>query len=156
MNTFKLLPRKWYSSDYRILRGGTEITCLKFLSGPERSQFILDGTVYLARKERWDSSNFFLTSSQTQLARAEKPRWFSQTISVEYGSDVYRLQSHSNRFALSRQGREVGSIAKQGWFTKKAVAELPEELPLPASIFVIWLVLLMWKRNDDSAVVVAG
>jgi hypothetical protein len=52
---------------------GREITRLEFLSMSERSLFTLDGSLYLARKERWNSSNFFLTRDDVVLASAQKP-----------------------------------------------------------------------------------
>jgi len=152
MNSFELLPHNWFSSDYRVLRAGTQITEFTFLSMPERSIFTLAGTTYLARKEKWSSPNFFLYLDQTQLARAEKPSAFSQTFTVEHDAKKYVLkQSGTNRFALSQQARDIGWVAKGGWFSRKARAELPDEMPLPVCLFVLWLVALMWKRDDDSS-----
>jgi hypothetical protein len=150
MTKFDLLPRAWYSQDYRLLRDGAQLTHLHFESGPERSVFALAGEVYRAQKEKWNSSNFFLYVDQTQIARAEKPNWYSQTIYFEHQNQLYTLNPGFNRFTLSCTGIEVGSITKRGWFSRSAAADMPEEFPLPVSIFIIWLVLLMWKRTADS------
>jgi len=155
MGKFDLIPRAWYSSDYRILSEGVQLTCLKFESGPERSIFTLAGNIYLARKEKWNSSNFFLYLEKTQIIRAEKPNWLSKTISFEHQNRLYTLNSGFNGFTLNSFGIEVGSIKKPRWFSRAAVASLPEEFPLPVSIFTIWLVLLMWKRDADSDAVAA-
>jgi hypothetical protein len=152
MKTFELLPKNWHSSNYLVFQDGSELTEFKFLSGPERSVFTLGGGAYTAHKEKWDSPNFFLHQEEMQLARAEKPSALSETFTVEYQGRVYGLKkSGMNRFALSEQDREVGFVAKQGWSTKKATAELPDELPLPVCAFIIWLVLLMWKREEDTS-----
>ena len=34
---------------------------------------------------------------------------------------------------------------------RREFLELPEDVDLPVRIFVIWLVLLMWKRDSDNA-----
>jgi hypothetical protein len=151
MTKFDLLPRAWYSSDYRVIRDGVQLTCLKFQSGPERSVFTLAEEVYLARKEKWSSPNFFLLLDETQIARAEKPSAFSQKLTVAYGQFSYILKpAGRNRFALSERATEVGWAAKQRWFSRKASAELPDDMPIPVCVFVLWLVALMWKRDTDS------
>jgi hypothetical protein len=151
MNSFQLLPKNWFSSDYRVLRGGTQISEFTFHSMPEGSIFTLAAKTYLARKEKWSSPNFFLYMGQTQLARAEKPSAFSQTFTMEHDGNQYVLKrSGSNRFALRQQEKEVGWVAKQRWFSRKASAQLAIEMPLPVCVFVLWLVTLMWKRDADS------
>jgi hypothetical protein len=151
MIQFHLLPRAWYSSDYRVLKDGTQLTCLKFESWPERSIFALAGVVYLARKEKWSSPNFFLLLDQTRIARAEKPSAFSREFLIEYDQRRYVLRpSGRNRFALGEREIEVGWVAKQRWFGRKAHAELPDDMPIPVCVFVLWLVALMWKRDADS------
>jgi len=151
MTKFDLLPRAWYSSDYRVIRDGAQLTCLKFQSGPERSVFTLAGEVYLARKEKWSSPNFFLYLDQIQLARAEKPSAFSQKFTLEYDQHSYVLKpAGMNRFALREREIEVGWVAKQRWFSRKASAELSDEMPIAVCVFILWLVALMWKRDADS------
>jgi len=151
MSKFELLPRAWYSSDYRVMRDGAQLTCLKFQSGPERSVSTIAGEAYLARKEKWNSPNFFLYRDRTQLAKAAKPNWFSQTISFEHHNRPYTLKPRWSEFTLVSLSAEVGSIMKPELFSRAAVAKLPDDFSLPLSIFTIWLVLLMWKRNNDSA-----
>jgi hypothetical protein len=45
---------------------------------------------------------------------------------------------------------EIGSIAPEGFLTRRAEASFPEELPLAIKVFMIWLVIILWKRNSDS------
>jgi hypothetical protein len=159
MSAFELLPRKWYSSDYRVLRGEVELTSFKFLSGPERSFFSLTGNSYLAHKEKWNSPNFFLDEGETRIALAKKPSWSSKTFHLEHQGRPYTLKAESKRFVLSCDQKEVGSIAKTGWFSRNGTADLPDDLPLSINLFLIWLALLMWKRESDdssSAAIIAS
>ena len=38
-----------------------------------------------------------------------------------------------------------------GVFTRRSTANLPEGIPLPVKVFIIWLVVILWKRESDSA-----
>jgi hypothetical protein len=151
MPTFELSPRKWYSSDYRVLRDGTELTRFTFLSGPERSHFALACNTFVARKEKWNSPNFFLDQGATRLALAVTPHWSLRIFHLEYEGKPYGLRATSGGFVLTCNGVERGLIAKKGWLSRQATADLPDDLPLPVNLFLIWLSLLMWKRDSDGA-----
>jgi hypothetical protein len=40
--------------------------------------------------------------------------------------------------------------------TRKASVSLPDELPMAVRIFVIWLTIILKKRDADSAAITAG
>jgi hypothetical protein len=54
-------------------------------------------------------------------------------------------------FILSENGRELGTVRPEHAFTRKAVIDLPAEIDLPVRIFMVWLVLVLWKRDEESA-----
>ena len=43
-----------------------------------------------------------------------------------------------------------GSIAPLGLFRRKAKADLPDDLALEIKAFLIWLVVVMWKRQAKA------
>jgi hypothetical protein len=45
--------------------------------------------------------------------------------------------------------QEVGSLVPRGMFTRKTSVSLPDELPLPVQMFVIWLTL--YQRETDAS-----
>src|ERR1700722_17372820 len=50
------------------------------------------------------------------------------------------------RFALFRDTEKVGRVAPTGLqLYKNIVAEMPDELSLPAQVFLVWLVLWNWQ-----------
>ena len=49
-------------------------------------------------------------------------------------------------FGLFEGGVPVGRIAPAGWFGRRAVIDLPADIPLPAQLFLLWLVLVLWRR----------
>jgi hypothetical protein len=36
-------------------------------------------------------------------------------------------------------------------FTRRSAVDFPDNLPLPARIFMIWLTILLWKREAESS-----
>jgi hypothetical protein len=36
-------------------------------------------------------------------------------------------------------------------FTRRSAVDFPDSLALPARIFMIWLALLLWKREAESS-----
>ena len=36
-------------------------------------------------------------------------------------------------------------------WSRRATAMLPDTLPLPVRLFVLWLAVLVWKRDADAA-----
>jgi len=36
-------------------------------------------------------------------------------------------------------------------FTRKATVDLPDELLLPIKVFLLWLTVILWKRESDAA-----
>lgn len=54
-------------------------------------------------------------------------------------------------FVLLDGDREIGSLSPEGIFTRRATVDLPQALPLPVKVFIIWLAVILWKRSSDAA-----
>ena len=47
--------------------------------------------------------------------------------------------------------RQIGAISPENAWTRRATADLSPDLPMPIQVFVIWLVILLWKRDAQSS-----
>jgi hypothetical protein len=47
--------------------------------------------------------------------------------------------------------REVGEIAPASLWSRRATARFPDTLALPMQVFLLWLAVLLWKRDSDAA-----
>jgi hypothetical protein len=45
----------------------------------------------------------------------------------------------------------VGNLSPASWLNRKLDVELPEDLPILIKAFVVWLTVLLWKRDADAA-----
>ena len=128
-------------------------------AGVRRGYMTVEGLDYQVYREGLMSGDFILASNKTVLARAKKPNAFRRSFTIEHGDKKYTLGAKSafrRGFILLDGNREVGSLSPQGVFTRQASADLPQHLPLSLKVFIIWLGIIMWKRESDSAAPSAG
>jgi hypothetical protein len=104
-------------------------------------------------------TKFHLDSGGSRIADAELGGTFFRRFLVHAGAKTYTLKvaSWSGRsFALMENEVEVGRIARAGFFTARCRAELPDDLPLPVQAFLIWVVLVTWRRQAVVAGLMVG
>jgi len=78
---------------------------------------------------------------------------------VDHAGRNYVLGAESavrRKFVLNENGETVGSVSPLNAFTRKCLVDLPVDIPLPVRVFMIWLVIILWKRDSDTAAVVAA
>ena len=110
-----------------------------------------DGEFRLYRAET-RSGDFVLERDGEIVARAVKPVMFWPRFDVQIGSRTFMLGRGWRRgtFTLYEDGRRLGSV-RRGVFTRRVYIDLPQGLPLPAQVFVFWLVLVSdaWVTSDS-------
>ncbi len=121
----------------------------------EAGRLILEEAVYPVYREGVFFGSFVLEHEDgAVLATAEKPSLFARRFDVEHDGSTYVLRMASRlrrRFVLIEGDREIGAIRPAHLFSRSALADLPDDLPLAVRIFMIWLVLLLWKRDMGNA-----
>ena len=120
----------------------------------EEGLLTVSGVPYRAYREAWMRGPFLLETAGTVLARAEKPSALQRRLLVEFEGRRFTLQPRSlvsRDFILLDDGAEAGRIVPEGLLTRRAQAHLPEAMPLPVKVFLMWLVILLWKRAADSS-----
>ncbi len=120
----------------------------------EAGSFSLDNRTFDLGREGRMGGDFFVSSGGRKLARADKPSAWYRRFSVRVAGTKYVLQarsSFSRKFDLLQGTRRVGSIEPTSIWTRRATADLPEELPLEVRVFLIWLVLVLWRRQRNSS-----
>ena len=150
----KVISKSWFSWDYIVTDGASPIAEIDVSWWREEGVLTVHGSTYDVYREGLISGAFLLESDGSILARAEKPSAFRRSFELECGKKIYMLRAASafrRKFVLIDGDREVGEISPDGVFTRRATADLPEDIPLPVKVFIIWLVVILWKRESDSA-----
>jgi len=149
----KVIPKSWFSWDFNIMDGSRAVADIDVSWWREKGMLTVDGIDYMVYREGLMSGTYILDLGGTVLARAEKPNAFHRAFLIEYAGKQYTLQAKSafrREFLLLDGDREIGTLSPKGVFTRRATVKFPEELPLPAKVFIIWLAVILWKRESDS------
>jgi hypothetical protein len=145
-----VIPKPW-SYAFSVTDEGVSIAQSINLSWwRDRSDLRIDGKNFRAR---CDSRSFVLESEGKVVARAKRPRLFARALNIEYSDHRYKLRAKSafrRQFLLMDGATQIGSISPQGLFSRKAVVDLPETLPLFLRVFIIWLTMTLWKQDDAT------
>jgi hypothetical protein len=145
-------PKRWYSWDFSLTSGDRTLAVLDLASLRERAEIrIGDVTHRVFRKSML--GDFIIEAGGRELASATKPSAFRNTVILHYGGKDYTLRKQSvwrRGFVLMDGDRQIGSIARESLWTRRAAADLPTDWEVPIKSFVIWLVIILWKRDANS------
>jgi hypothetical protein len=155
----QLVPQGWLGWNFDVLAGHQKIAEIKSSTLPESGTFLLDTSSYRAYREGMFSGDFFLESNGQTIAQARKPSAFHSSFDITHLDRSYTLRKESfvgRSFILLEGDRETGSIRPEGLLTRRAIVELPEVMPLPVQLFVIWLAIILWRREANAGATAAA
>ena len=150
----RAVPKHWFSSAYKVLEHNTAIAVIDPSWWREAGDLTINGARYRVYREGLMSGAFVLEQGSSILARAEKPSALYRSFLVEYDGVKYTLEAESvmyRKFALSVDGKQIGSVYPEHALTRKAVIDFPHEIALAVRIFMFWLVLIIWKREETTS-----
>jgi len=154
------IPKTWFSWDFDIVDpGGQPVANLDMSAWREKATFAVGDTTYRIHRERLMSGAFLLEGEGAIVARAVKPSAFRHSFVVHQDGREYTLSRRSafrREYVLRQDAREVGSVAPEKWFSRRAAVNLPDDLPLAVRVFIVVLVLLLWKRDSNAAAAAGG
>ena len=149
----QIVPKHWYSCDVTVTDESRPVADIAMSWWREKGALTIDGATYRVYREAPMSSAFALEHAGSVLARAENPSLFRREFVIRHAGREYTLRPTSmfrRAFVLLDGSRQVGSIAPKSAFTRKAAADLPHDLPLPVRIFIVWLTVISWRREQSS------
>ena len=150
----EIVPKSWFSWDFRVLDGGRELTVIDRAWLRERGTFVVDGLQYEVRRTALTRSTFALEQGGVLIAEATKPSAFLRSFEMTAGREYYTLKAASpfrREFQLYRDTTLLGSIRPNSVLGRSATVSLSESVPLPLRLFTVFLVLILWKRASDAA-----
>ena len=153
MSAWALVPKAWYSWDFSVTAGDRTIARFDLSSWRERGVITIDGIEHRVFRQSL-LGDFVIERGSSTLARATKQSAFSSTVIFKYDGREYTLRKQSwwrRAFVLMDGDRQIGSIAPTGLCTRRAAVDLPAQWPLHLQAFVIWLTLVLWKREANAA-----
>jgi hypothetical protein len=150
------VPTRWFSWEFTVNEGSRSVATIDVSWWREQGTLTVGGVDHRVYREGMLSGSFILEAAGSVVARAMKPSAFRRAFVIEHGGRRYVLQAASvlrRRMVLLEGDRTIGSLAPQGAFTRRADVDLPLDLPLAVRVFVIWLAVILWKRESDSGAI---
>jgi hypothetical protein len=152
--TMQIVPTNWYSWDFKVTDESRAVAGITLSHWREKGALTIGDSQYGMYREAPMSGAFILERAGTVLARAEKPSLFRREFVVHFRDREYTLRPESllrRAFVLTHDSQRVGSVAPNSAFTRRAAADLPEMLPLPVRMFIVWLTMISWRRQQNSS-----
>ena len=152
-------PVSAFSRHFQLESDGRTVATLDVSCWKEAGTVSIDGTDYSLVREHLLDGAFVLQGGGEELARAVKPSAFRSRFDLEIGGRQLTLAKPS-AFCRAYQvvdGEEVvGTVRPAGWFTRRVLVDLPQDWPLAVQVFVFWLALVIWNRENAAVVVAAA
>ena len=149
----QIVPTHWYSWDFTVTEESRPVADIATSWLREKAELTIDDATYHLYREALMSGAFVLEHAGSVLARAEKPSIFRREFVIRHAGREYTLLPRSmfgRAHVLLDGSREVGSLAPDRVFTRNATADLPHDLPLPVRMFIVWLTVISWRRQQSS------
>jgi hypothetical protein len=151
-------------SRFRVTRDGAPVGHVEFRAvreagaidiGDERLTIRRDGAMGLWQLEQHTDG----VGTQT-IATAEKPSaWRSRVVLHLPGRPAWQVRRPSawrTAYELTEADRAVGTIRRSGVWRQRVQAEIPDDVPVSQQLFTLWMVLLLFRRDDSAAASAAG
>ena len=145
-------PTHWYSHNFNVTEAERHLAHADVSAWGEKGVLTIDGVAYRAYREGLSHGDYLLERDGRVVARATKPSAFRNRILIRHDDRTYQLgkQAFWGRTFVVRSGdTEIGTLALTSAWRRNAVVTLPEQWPLPLKIFVIWLTVILWRRESS-------
>ncbi len=147
------VPTGFWRNDFMLHSSDGSLVELDVSSWREKAEFDLQGARYRLYREGI-LGDFVLERDGTVIARATKTSAFRAKFELDVNGHALTLKKLSpwrRGFGVYDGEVTVGSIAPVKWYSKRSEIDLPDEWNLALQLFLFWLVLLMWNREEAAA-----
>ena len=149
---FEVIPKGGFATTYVLPGEGTPLAELRWHWWREAGELVIHGFRYSISREGIFGP-FLLQAQGETLARATKTSAWLRAFVIDYQGEEYTLKAPSawqRAFVLMHGDQVVGTVCPKSAWSRAALVDMPD-LPLPLTLFLTWLVLLLWRRQAAAA-----
>lgn len=144
-------PQGFTARRYRITSAGQPIVEIDLPPFGPSKLTPLAGVTYQMRREGVGRVTFTMAADGAPtVARATQRHFGSRDYEVVIGSERFALRGESLMSSAYRllDGERLVGVLRPGAAMRRGVeAELPDGVSLEAYVFLVWIVLLLWRRR---------
>ncbi len=148
------IPKSLWSYDYEVREAGSLVATIDTPWWGENSTLTIDGRVWLLGRGGFVNPMFTLFHGGRTLASATKPSAFFRSFQVAFDDAYYCWEAEGvfkRSFVLREGNRVIGSLWPESVLARTAKVDLPREFPLERQCFLVWLAILIWRREQALA-----
>jgi hypothetical protein len=149
------VPKNWFSWDFWLRDPtGDAVGEVRLSSRRERGSVVLGGVMYPIRRKGLLGPFVMEAPDGSEVASAVKRSALRREFIFAGHDAEYVLKAVTafrRKYAVFRGEYRIGSIVPGLWLRRRATVEFAEDLPLLRQAFLVWLTLLLWKRDYDAA-----
>jgi hypothetical protein len=147
------VPNSLFSWDFDIRdENGQSVADVRLSNWRERGAISVPGQECRVYRQSLLGA-FVLEQNGAILVKAEKPSALFREFTVTHEARTYTLKAWSpmrRAMALYENDAVIGKLIPESFFSRRIRVELPVDMPLMLASFVIWLTMLLWKREADG------
>ena len=146
-------PNSAFSWDFTVYDDGVPVAEIDLAWIREAGEVLIDDVPCQMYRDGM-LGEFVLEAGGFTLVRADKYSAFLREFAITYDEMEYILKARTaftRAFELLQDEERIGLIEPDHMFTRKMTVNLPETLPLAVRVFIVWLVIVMWKRAAQSS-----
>lgn len=160
MSPIEFAPKSLFGARYYALkRDGVDIGQIDCGGIRQPASITIGEATFRPARDGVLRATYHLDGDGARLASATPAGTGLRRFTVEAGARTFTLAVASwsgRRFTLTENGAAVGTIARSGIFSTKSQADLPDNVPLAVQAFLIWLVIIVWRRQAATNAVISG
>jgi hypothetical protein len=146
-------PIGWCSWSFQIEDHVRAVATIDMAWVRERANVRIGDENYKLGRYAFVRGTFELRHDGVRVAKATK-RALVRSFDVEAAGRRFELSAISmfgRTMGLYENGELIGKMAPFGIWSCRANVYFPDDLPLEVRVFLIWLVLILWRRAASSA-----
>lgn len=143
-----------FSNRVSLRDDGQEVGELTMKWFGEDGDLMVDGVGFELYRERAFSGSFVMVRGDELFAEASKASAWRSTFEITFGDTTCVMKKKGgfgSRFVLEYRGEEIGRVTRKGVFAQTMNVELPDGWPRALQAFILWLALIIWRRETAAA-----
>ena len=145
------VPKNWFSWDFWLREPtGDAVGEVRLSSWRERGSIVLGGVTYPIRRKGILGPFIMKAPDGSVVGSAVKRSALRREFVLDGEDPKYVLKAMTafrRKYGVFRGDFGIGSIVPASWVRRRATVEFTEDMPLLRQAFLVWLTLLLWKRD---------
>jgi hypothetical protein len=147
-------PTNWLRRSYLIEEDDKLVADVDGAMLVERATATVGSAKYALYRETLFSGTYVLERGTHVVARAYRRSMFRTSFDVVWGDKTLALRKLSiwrPTYGVFENDEQIGTVKPVGFLSQRGTLDGASSLSLEIRVFLLWIALMMWKRNQQYA-----